>query len=262
MVTCKEFDILNDVVNILRPIELVTNEISHACLGNGGDSYPTCSIIIPIIRCMKNVINDYIPITDDSKNFKQNILLEIERRFYDIERYQILAISTILDPRFKKIHFEQPRAVSSAISYINTLMQGANKNIYSNKDSISVSPVVEYNQTGNLWKLHDHLVVSSVATRDDPGGINVELRQYLNQSIIPRHYNPLKYWQSIKHAYPVLFDIAQKYLSVIATSVPSERLFSKAGIIKSESRNRLTPNRLNVLLFLASLSYEDWELLK
>jgi len=121
MITCKEFDVLNDLVNILRPIEMVTKEI-------GGDSYPTCSIIIPIIRCMKNVINDYIPMTDYGRNFKINILLEIDRRFNDIERYQILAISTILDPRFKKIHFEQPRAVSSAISYINSIMQVPNEN--------------------------------------------------------------------------------------------------------------------------------------
>lgn len=254
MVTCKEFEILSDVVNILQPIEMVTKEI-------GGDSYPTCSIIIPIVRCMKNVINDYIPMTNDGKNFKQNILLEIERRFHDIEKYQILAISTLLDPRFKKIHFEQPRAVSSTISYINTLMQVANRNENSNKDfNMSTTSVTECNQTGNLWKFHDHLVVSSTATRDDPGGINVELRQYLNQSIIPRHHDPLKYWQTVKHAYPVLFDIAKKYLSVIATSVSSERLFSKAGIIKSDARNRLTANRLNILLFLGSLDYEDWEL--
>jgi len=103
-------------------------------------------------------------------------------------------------------------------------------------------------------------VASSTVTRDDPGGINVELRQYLNQPIIPRDQDPLKYWQNVKHAYPVLFDIAKKYLSVIATSVPSERLFSKAGIIKSNARNRLTPKRLNVLLFLGSLNRDDWKL--
>lgn len=33
--------------------------------------------------------------TDDGKNLKRNILIEIERRFHDIELYQILAISNI-----------------------------------------------------------------------------------------------------------------------------------------------------------------------
>lgn len=83
---------------------------------------------------MKNVINNYIPVTDDSENLKRNILVEIERRFQDIERHQILAISTILDPRFKKIHFTQPRAVAFAISYINTLMLIGSKNKDFNTD--------------------------------------------------------------------------------------------------------------------------------
>lgn len=204
---------------------------------------------------MKNVIKEYIPIIDDGKNLKQNILLEIENRFHDIERYKVLAISKILDPRFKKIYFEQARNVSFAVSYINNLMPVTNENINPN---VSVK-FGNDNQTNKLWQLHNNLAISAVASCDNPGGINVELRQYLNQPIIPRQNDPLKYWQTVKHAYPVLFKIAKKYLSVVATSVPSERLFSKAGIIKSESKNRLTPKRLNILLFLGSLNYEDWE---
>lgn len=240
MITHDEFDILTDVIKILIPIESVTKEI-------GGDLYPTCNMIIPIIRCMTKVINDCIPITDYGINLKKNILLEIERRFHNIERYQILTVSTILDPRFKKIHFQQPIAVSSAISYINSLMQTTNTN-QSSTYTATISST-ECNETNSLWNFHDNLVASSTKIRDEPGGINVELRQYLSQSVIPRHNDPLKYWQTLKHAYPVLFNIAIKYLAITATSVPSERIFSKAGIIKSDLRNRLTPTRLNMLLF-------------
>lgn len=250
MITHDEFDVLTDVIKILQPIELVTREIS-------GDLYPTCNIIIPLIRCMTKVINDCIPLTNYGINLKECILLEIERRFRDIERIQILTIATILDPRFKKIHFNQPIAVSSAISYINTLMQDAT-NTNQNSTCTKTTPIMKCNETGTLWNFHDNLVASSTLTRDEPGGINVELRQYLNQPVIPRHNDPLKYWQTLKHAYPMLFNIAIKYLAVTATSVPSERLFSKAGIIKSDIRNRLTPNRLNMLLFLGSLNREDW----
>lgn len=247
MITREEFEILNDVVNLLRPIELVTNEI-------GGDSYPTRSIIIPIIRCMINAINNCIPKTDHGLNLKNNILLEIEERFHNIESYQILTIATILDPRFKRLHFQQPRAVSLAISTINAAMQ-TETDINSNAFPESV---IEHNST--LWNFHDNLVATSAVTRDDPGGINVELRQYLNQCVIPRNHDPLKAWQTLKHAYPTLFNIAKKYLALVATSVPSERLFSKAGIIKSQLRNRLTASRLNTLLFLGSLTLEEWEL--
>lgn len=119
-------------------------------------------------------------------------------------------------------------------------------------------PIIECNETSSLWNFHDNLIALSTIMRDEPGDIDVELRQYLRQSVIPRHNDPLKYWQTLKHAYPVLFNIAIKHLAITATFVPSERLFSKAGIIKSDIRNRLNPTRLTTLLFLGSLNREDW----
>lgn len=71
MITHDEFDVLTDVIKILQPIELVTKEIN-------GDYYPTCNLIIPIVRCMTKVINDCSPITDYGMSFKKCISLEIE----------------------------------------------------------------------------------------------------------------------------------------------------------------------------------------
>jgi len=57
-----------------------------------------------------------------------------------------------------------------------------------------------------------------------------------------------------------LKSLAIKHQSLIATSVPSERLFSKTGRIMTEERNRLTSDHLNHLLFLQSLDANDWHL--
>lgn len=48
----------------------------------------------------------------------------------------------------------------------------------------------------------------------------------------------------------MLREIANKYLCIPATSVPSERIFSKAGDIMTTKRNRLKDKYLNILLFL------------
>lgn len=76
--------------------------------------------------------------------------------------------------------------------------------------------------------------------------------------MVPVNINPLEAWDVIKSMHPNLFEIAREKLSIIATSVPSERLFSKTGQILSKKRNRLTGKRLNKLVFMSSLNQEDW----
>lgn len=89
---------------------------------------------------------------------------------------------------------------------------------------------------------------------DDP--MPDDLRYYLNQAPIILEESPLKYWSM--HPHSALQDIAMKYLSIIDTSVLSKRLFSKAGNIMTDNRSRITGDHLQHLLFLNSLSLEDW----
>jgi hypothetical protein len=87
------------------------------------------------------------------------------------------------------------------------------------------------------------------------------LKHYLNQKIVRIKEDPLFFWERHKTVYPNLTNIALKYLTVVAaTSVPAERMFSKAGIVMELHRNRLLPSRLGKLVFLNSLSSEQWHL--
>lgn len=81
---------------------------------------------------------------------------------------------------------------------------------------------------------------------------------YLGNGLAPLKSNPLEEWEKLKHAFPLLHKQALKYFSIVATSVPSERLFSKAGMTITQSRNRLLGKRVTKLLFLGSLGEEEW----
>ncbi|XP_071574686.1 E3 SUMO-protein ligase ZBED1-like [Temnothorax nylanderi] len=252
MLTREQIQVLEDCVLLLRPIENVITEIS-------GETYPTGSMAIPIIRCMEIALNNCKPVTKIGQNMKSKIIAKVEDKFKEIEMCELLAISTILDPRLKKIHFRSALTASNAIANINEEMKST-----SSHPAISVAPNPKpsesFTHSISVWDFHDNLVANDMQSNSDSSELHLELRQYLNQSVISRQENPIEYWQNVKNAFPKLHVLAVKYLNVIATSVSSERLFSKAGELKTERRNRLSGKRLNMLLFLGSLSEKDWGL--
>ena len=77
-----------------------------------------------------------------------------------------------------------------------------------------------------------------------------ELMLYLQQKQIKLKDDPLKWWSVNKTNLPILAQIARKYLSIPASSVPSEHLFSDAGNHISARRTRLSPDLVNKMLFL------------
>lgn len=242
----EEVKILTDVLQMMIPIRDVITEIS-------GDTYPTCSMIIPIIHCLKKKIACIQPEKKIGQDLKDNTQATMAARFLNFEQSQLLSMSTILDPRFKKVHFEEPLAVATTL-----------KNIDSKLNKISIEVPVSKSQTqtdkNSIWDFHDSLPHQALTSRTDDFSRNLELEQYLQLPRIPRKDNILTYWKSVETTFPSLSKMALKQLSVIATTVPSERLFSRAGFIKSDRRNKLTGMHLNMLLFLNSRPVADWDL--
>ena len=73
---------------------------------------------------------------------------------------------------------------------------------------------------------------------------------YIGESKADHHSNPLQYWKKNKLQYPLLAQLARKYLAPPCTTVPSERLFSTAGNIVTDKRTRLDIDKVEMLLFL------------
>ena len=79
-----------------------------------------------------------------------------------------------------------------------------------------------------------------------------EFIRYQNENVLPalEEHDPFKWWQINKIHYPKLSQLAMKYLSIPATSVPSERLFSDTGKLITSERTLLNPNLVEKLMFL------------
>lgn len=77
-----------------------------------------------------------------------------------------------------------------------------------------------------------------------------EVSRYVRLRDIKVKEDPLNWWLNNRNNFPTLTQLARKYLSIPATSVPSERLFSDAGNHISAKRTRLAPELVNKILFL------------
>ena len=77
-----------------------------------------------------------------------------------------------------------------------------------------------------------------------------ELDLFVSDSIISRASCPLKWWNENHARFPVLAAVAREYLTIPATSVLSERLFSKAGEIITKKRSSINPNKADKTIFL------------
>lgn len=106
-----------------------------------------------------------------------------------------------------------------------------------------------------LWAQVDEimksgLTTSSTALQGETSEIITMVDAYLAEPLLSRHANALDYWSKKKALWPFLSILARKFLTPPCTSVPSERLFSSAGNIVTDKRNRLAAEKVEMLLFL------------
>ena len=73
---------------------------------------------------------------------------------------------------------------------------------------------------------------------------------YLREKPAKMELSPLSWWKSNADRFPALASLAHKYLSVPATSAPSERVFSAAGNVVDKLRAALTAENVDALVFL------------
>lgn len=76
-----------------------------------------------------------------------------------------------------------------------------------------------------------------------------ELMSYLLEKMDP-HVKPLEWWRKNELKFPTIAHVARRVLSVPATSVPSERIFSAAGLLINKLRNRLSSSLVDNIIFL------------
>ncbi|CAG9827327.1 unnamed protein product [Diabrotica balteata] len=249
-------DYIGEILNLLRPLEAITKEIS-------GDKYPTCGMIIPLINVLNMQISKIKPQYSISENLKKNILAECQKRFSNAAHNTTMAVCTLLDPRFNKLHFQDAQALAKAIIALKEEYKLISNIV--NLDESDESSDSDHTSEFNLWQDHHKLLkedwIKSKQKKSDADGKLPEISMYFQTPPTGRiGDNPLHIWKELASSHPNMAQLISKYFCNVGTSVPSERLFSKTGIIINQQRNRLKPKTLNQLLFLQCVEDKYWGL--
>ena len=77
-----------------------------------------------------------------------------------------------------------------------------------------------------------------------------ELNRYMRVQQISTNRDPLKWWSENAVKFPILGVLAVRYLSIPATSAPSERLWSIASLIITKTRSQIDGHLVADIIFL------------
>uniref|UniRef100_A0A6P7H2S3 Zinc finger BED domain-containing protein 1-like n=1 Tax=Diabrotica virgifera virgifera TaxID=50390 RepID=A0A6P7H2S3_DIAVI len=256
-----EWIYLQECVEILEPLHTMTEEMS-------GQKYPTLSMVIPLLRSVQHALKSVKTNTDVSLLLKNQLIEVISRRFSGWEENKIVAKSTFLDPRFMKTSFGLPVNADKAEKYVTEELESMKKKLQNNNTATGGSSNATASSTPSaesalskkdlarqkLWKWVDDKVEEKRKTINSSvqASSSIVVRHYLELPPPDRWKSPLPFCEEHKAVLPDLYKLQKKYLCLPATSVPSERLFSIAGLATNDRRNRLDPKNLNNILLLHS----------
>lgn len=253
--TASEEIVGNEIIRILEIFEQATKLVS-------ADSYPTSSLIIPVICGLYENLTtiENTLVTDIGKMFCSSIRRNMSNRLLIYETRTVTQMATYLNP-ILRTGFRRSENMLSAKELVRKelshLLKDSDTNITATTSEraaaqTSAETILEHKKPGLLDFLKHR---KPTTTNPTASAVNL-VRMYLETVPHQDEAEPAKatesactFWRDNQHLTP-LNIIALKYLSVPATSVPAERIFSKSGYILTSRRSRLQADGVDQLCFV------------
>lgn len=189
-------------------------------------------------------------------NMVDILIAETVKRLGGIEQVSLLADATLLDPRFKKHAFLHDRHAEDAVTRVVGAASRslrplplATPSTEEGEGAPQANPSTE--TVPVIWADFEKRFASLRQGVQNPfTEAMLEIKGFLSEPLLPRTSDPLEWWKSRATVFKKTCDVMKTRLCIVATSVPSERIFSKAGQIITDKRNRLSPGKVQELIFL------------
>ncbi|KAK3929485.1 E3 SUMO-protein ligase ZBED1 [Frankliniella fusca] len=178
-----------------------------------------------------------------------------------VKTHQLLVKCTFFDPRYRKelLPSEETLAKELLSEEFRTSLQGTGEG----EEVGAQAPPSQSNSLSSLFAKKRRRVANTDYNGDDSHAtflppvtptakFQEEMVRYGDIPMASMEINLLEWWRERKDAYPILQKLSRKYCCVMASSTPSERLFSVGGNVVTDTRTCLTDEHSETLIFLAA----------
>ena len=210
---------------------------------------------------MHGLVNQHLVVRDGDSvpvgKLKERVASDFEERFHlqpaEDADVHVAWLASALDPRFKQLSFLPEQNTSAVWSHLRSRVERLSRIAADADDSNSTEEEEEEQQqeeesAGSISAMSFLIGASSSGSPQTPE--SDEVTRYKGEPAVLDSEDPLKWWKKNEERFPVLAQVCKSILSIPATSTPSERLFSAAGLICSKKRASVSREHVDMLCFL------------
>ena len=235
------WNLLQQMVTALKPLQVATTALCEA-------KKVSISLIYPVIS---GLIKKHLVVDDQDlpsvKLFKRTVVQEVKERFSPnslstATKAPVLAAA--LDPCYHQLKFLSDDQRSRTHMVLKEKVQ----KIYQDREK----PQEQQNETNDPQAMETSKATAlTFLLEEDSQEASVgEVDKYLAETPLSHDDNCLEWWKRNSSRFPAVAELAKQYLCIPATSVPSERIFSTAGLTITQQRSSLKPENADMLIFL------------
>ncbi|XP_061445480.1 E3 SUMO-protein ligase ZBED1-like isoform X2 [Rhineura floridana] len=243
---------LQDTVKVLKPMAIATSTFTK-------DPFSSLSLVKPVLTSLlyKHLVASEwdSPLALEAKAAAQK---ELNQHFSSPDVSQALNLACALDPRFRGLDFLSHtdrvetmhllKTEASHLAEVPAALTSSMPDVASPPSPPAKLPKqdagIEF-LLGDLCSMRSASGVSSAHQQ-----VEQETSSFQSSKASALGQEPLQWWKTHHTQYPLLARAARKLLGVPATSVPAGWLFGSAGDAIHTKRQALTPEHVDMLVFL------------
>ena len=245
VIVCKKLVVFKEITEVLS-----------------GSKYPTANQFFPEVCKLRLSMMEWL---DDSDSMIVSMAEKMWNKFakYWDDIHLLLAVATVLDPRFKLalVEFYAAKFGSPNTDLVGERVKSVVSELvleYQRKSAHNIGSSTNLVPNSSAMDMDFDLFVSQ-RKKSRPSLVTTELEHYLAEELHPRtpDFDLLGWWKIGGVKYPTLQCIARDLLAVPVTSVASESAFSSGGRLLDPHRSRLQPSTVEAMMCCRSWLQND-----